>query len=456
MKTKWYFPKKMENSLVQPQMDEPNFLEEIRNWEHPPWYGNTQFEEKVTLIFLENQKGLFHHHLKTHIRMPGKRLRIFGACQETSYTAITLNPESNFTRREKNHSLFHWNLLMYPEPPIQIWMLCKNAASTTIGTSMDQEICLILGQVSLSLLYWKRNLQTEKCSPGGDWQDGKRHPGHIIHGQNSGSTWEEMLSWRRDINGPMKNRNSRMPEDYEEFISLTLRTRNSKKPPRMLARNWIRRWLLLCLARHARHVSMGVTRGKTNEIKSKFACVLEASEPTRLRVEDSLPHYHQDHIAGKGENSLQHCNLVHKLIPMPQATKIPAAEAAVDKEWEKLEKFPAWDLTEVRSKKEVIDEARTSGGKVHFASSMDICHLKNAELEAKHQKNGRIHFHPQTFSSNDTFIQKQFHPMTLSSKNCFMHSAGDASHEGLLKPEKREFRCLGLRVKGLEIWCLGV
>ena len=29
-----------------------------------------------------------------------------GPCQETSYTAITLNPESNFTRREKNHSLF--------------------------------------------------------------------------------------------------------------------------------------------------------------------------------------------------------------------------------------------------------------------------------------------------------------------------------------------------------------
>ena len=32
-------------------MDESNFLEEIRNWEHPPWYGNTQFEEKVKDIF---------------------------------------------------------------------------------------------------------------------------------------------------------------------------------------------------------------------------------------------------------------------------------------------------------------------------------------------------------------------------------------------------------------------
>ena len=135
----------------------------------------------------------------------------------------------------------------------------------------------------------------------------------------------------------------------------------------------------------------GVTRGKSNEIKSKLACILEPSESTRLRMEESLPNHQEDHIAEEGNNSLQHYNLVHKFIPMPQAMKIPAAKAAADKEWEKLEKIPAWDLTKVRSKKEVIDEARTKGATVHFASLMDLCHLKNAELEAKHQKyNGRV------------------------------------------------------------------
>ena len=113
---------------------------------------------------------------------------------------------------------------------------------------------------------------------------------------------------------------------------------------------------------------------------------LEADEFTRMRMGNSIPHHHEDLIAGKGENSLRHYNLVHKFIPMPQAMKIPAAKAAVDKGWEKLEKFSAWNLTKVRSKKEVIDEARTSGATVHFASLMDICHLKNAELEAKTQK----------------------------------------------------------------------
>ena len=55
-------------------------------------------------------------------------------------------------------------------------------------------------------------------------------------------------------------------------------------------------------------------------------------------MEESLPNYHEDHIAGKWDNSLQHYNLVHKFIPVPQALKIPAAKEALDKEWEKLEK----------------------------------------------------------------------------------------------------------------------
>ena len=42
-------------------MDESKLLEEIRNWEHPLWYGIVQFKERVTLTFLENQKGLFHN-----------------------------------------------------------------------------------------------------------------------------------------------------------------------------------------------------------------------------------------------------------------------------------------------------------------------------------------------------------------------------------------------------------
>ena len=89
--------------------------------------------------------------------------------------------------------------------------------------------------------------------------------------------------------------------------------------------------------------------GGSNKIKTKLACILEADESTRPRMGNSLPNHHEDHIAGKGDNSLQHDNLVHKFIPMPQAMKIPAAKGAVNKEWKNRRKNSAWNLTKVRS-----------------------------------------------------------------------------------------------------------
>ena len=60
--------------------------------------------------------------------------------------------------------------------------------------------------------------------------------------------------------------------------------------------------------------------------ETQLACILEASDSTRMRKEESVPNHHEDHIAGKGDNS-------------PQAMKIPAAKAAVDMEWENWRKF---------------------------------------------------------------------------------------------------------------------
>ena len=51
------------------------------------------------------------------------------------------------------------------------------------------------------------------------------------------------------------------------------------------------------------------------------ACIVEADESMRIRMEGS-PHKNQeDHIAGKGMNSLSHYNLVHKCIPVPKALR---------------------------------------------------------------------------------------------------------------------------------------
>ena len=65
---------------------------------------------------------------------------------------------------------------------------------------------------------------------------------------------------------------------------------------------------------------------------------------------------------------------------MRQTMKIPDAKGRCGKEWEKLENKPAWNLTKVKNKTEVITEAKNKGITVHFASSMDLRHLKNSVI----------------------------------------------------------------------------
>ena len=125
--------------------------------------------------------------------------------------------------------------------------------------------------------------------------------------------------------------------------------------------------------------------------KTIYGCTVESHESTRQRVESSVPASHEDHNAGKGYNSMTRYNLAHKFIPMPEAMKNPDAKAAANKEWKKLETTPAWQLGKFKSKKEIILEAQRDKRKVHFASLMEVCHLKNAELEPKLQKyKGRV------------------------------------------------------------------
>ena len=174
-----------------------------------------------------------------------------------------------------------------------------------------------------------------------------------------------------------------MLEDYENLFSLTLRTRSSKKPSGMLERNWKHQWLPLCLARHARQARKGRPVARLMISSQNLRLSWKPVNPQECEWKNLHQISMRTILQEEGDNSLQQYNLVHQFIFVPQAMEIPAAKAAVDKEWEKLEKIPAWNLTKVRNKSEVLDEARTKVAKVHFASQMDICHLKNAKLETK-------------------------------------------------------------------------
>ena len=104
----------------------------------------------------------------------------------------------------------------------------------------------------------------------------------------------------------------------------------------------------------------------------------------------SSSHHHEDHIAGKCMNSLSHYNMVRNFIPMPQAIKNTRCKGSSGKNGKTLRKH-RMEFDESQNKTEVIAKARSEGRKVHFASLMYLCHLKNSELEPQFQKyQGRI------------------------------------------------------------------
>ena len=75
----------------------------------------------------------------------------------------------------------------------------------------------------------------------------------------------------------------------------------------------------------------GETCGSIGKHKTKSACIVDADESVRIRLEGVPQRDHELHFAAKGINSLCHYNLVHKFIPMPQALQKPGAKTAVEK-----------------------------------------------------------------------------------------------------------------------------
>ena len=67
--------------------------------------------------------------------------------------------------------------------------------------------------------------------------------------------------------------------------------------------------------------SSGETHRNIGKRKTNYACVVDADESTKPRLEGAGHKPHQDHITAKDMNSMTRHSLVHKFIPMPQAFK---------------------------------------------------------------------------------------------------------------------------------------
>ena len=157
--------------------------------------------------------------------------------------------------------------------------------------------------------------------------------------------------------------------------------------------NWKFMWHLQCHVKRTiskacnrETVASKTVKARASEGKTKFSCTAEAHQSTRPGVEPAAKIIHEDQIAGKGQNSILHHNLAHKISDAASNEIFLMQRPRWTRNGRSLRQFHHGDWKRQKQKKEVIKEAQNNNNKVHFASLMDVCHLKSAELEAQFQK----------------------------------------------------------------------
>ena len=140
-----------------------------------------------------------------------------------------------------------------------------------------------------------------------------------MYGQICGNLCPMQRQRKQNKDGLSRHQSSTMPDNWEEYsfepndeeFKLTMKAARRKlevpMPAAMPCKIPIK--------------SSGETHRSIGKRKTKYACVVDADESTRPRLEGAGHKPHQDHITAKGTNSIPHDSLVHKFIPMPQALK---------------------------------------------------------------------------------------------------------------------------------------
>ena len=128
------------------------------------------------------------------------------------------------------------------------------------------------------------------------------------------------------------------------------------------------------------------------EHERKVQAVYEAEYEAAVKAVPAMPV-----LIGKGEEHrerllpLLHKKLleissdmyavVAKVLSPKEVSTNPAAQAALDKEWQKLVDTGCWVEKKVREYEAVASEAKKDNAKVHFGNIFEIGTLKGAELK---------------------------------------------------------------------------
>ena len=260
-----------------------------------------------------------------------KRKMTSGRSQENSFIVITLYSESNCTYRKK--------IISYS---VTVHRRYQNIIYTSLDVMLEKYWRLLErgwrkksqmhGQDSQDLFYWRKGHRKDIHGPGGDLQGNKNLVVLMMCGQKCGSIC--LMQQRRKQNNDGQSRNQELDnarqlrgiffvEPNDEEFKLTVKAARRKlevpMPAAMPCKIPIK--------------SSGETHRSIGKRKTKYACVVDADESTRPRLEGAGHKPHQDHITAKGTKSMTRYSLAHKFIPMPQALKIPDAKAAMEKQW---------------------------------------------------------------------------------------------------------------------------
>ena len=182
----------------------------------PPQDSLPDASEAINDFWSMSGNFIYRHHYKTRVKLDSPREESFPFPTETHWRLQNYSYKFGCPARETHR----W-LLEYRWVKGFVWSLDRFHSIYSIWRKTSRRIFVVRGETDKTAV----NIQARSFMARALDQNGKKC-------RAEGETW---------MNGPMKNRNSIMLEDCEDSISLTLRTWSSKKPLRMLARNWKRR-----------------------------------------------------------------------------------------------------------------------------------------------------------------------------------------------------------------------
>ena len=181
-----------------------------------------------------------------------------------------------------------------------------------------------------------------------------------------------------------------VPAGYNwDGVRLVRNKKGSKRPPDVPSEFWhmysaqqrkeeIERWeKKVARAEAAR-------REELEKEAPAMPVLLGYKEPHRPKYESNMERMHGLYLDKLEQTAEELYALVAKVINQNDVAKIPEAQEAMDKEWQKLLYKVCWVESQVREFEDVQKEVRQKGQKAHFGRIFEICSLKGSELPKGH------------------------------------------------------------------------